>query len=499
MGIKSGAVNGLSRAGLASAFLGTPTTLQPRGGGSATPNARTVWSRTRYPVAEQPYQLFLRGEQGAWYDPSDLSTLFQDTAGQVPVTAVEQPVGRMLDKSGNGNHVTASADTRRPIFRALYNQAQRTEEFNDAYWTKTDVTVTQDQIAAPDGTVTADRINVSATNASHFVTVLLPNAVVGKNYTKRLYVQKGTHDFIQLLLGGNAFGVNAWANFNVNTGVVGTVGTAATASIEDVGNGWYLCTVSANATSAVAAAYTFSVVPSATATRNQSWLATGNETLFVWGADYRFTADGVGLPVYQRVVTSTIYDVADFSPYLAFDGVDDCLFTATAINMTATDQVTVCLGARKLSDVAFNAICEFSVNPETELGSFNATASLQRGGSRATWSAIINGNSLLAGGALTYTAPDTRVSVALLNIAETTASAECVLRLNGLQQTLDFAVFTSAGTGNLGNHQLFLGARNNASVRFNGRLYGLIVRGRLTPSPTLEQTEAWMNGKTRAF
>ena len=43
--------------------------------------------------------LFANGEQGVWYDPSDLSTLFQDSAGTTPVTAVGQPVGLMLDKS----------------------------------------------------------------------------------------------------------------------------------------------------------------------------------------------------------------------------------------------------------------------------------------------------------------------------------------------------------------------------------------------------------------
>jgi hypothetical protein len=50
-----------------------------------------------------PSSLFASGEQGAWYDPSDMSTLFQDTAGTTPVTAIEQPVSLMLDKSkGSG-------------------------------------------------------------------------------------------------------------------------------------------------------------------------------------------------------------------------------------------------------------------------------------------------------------------------------------------------------------------------------------------------------------
>jgi hypothetical protein len=46
-----------------------------------------------------PRDLFSAGEQGAWYDPSDYSTLFTDSAGTTPVTAVEQFVGLMLDKS----------------------------------------------------------------------------------------------------------------------------------------------------------------------------------------------------------------------------------------------------------------------------------------------------------------------------------------------------------------------------------------------------------------
>jgi hypothetical protein len=47
-----------------------------------------------------PSVLFAGGTvAGAWYDPSDLTTLFQDSAGTTPVTGVEQVVGLMLDKS----------------------------------------------------------------------------------------------------------------------------------------------------------------------------------------------------------------------------------------------------------------------------------------------------------------------------------------------------------------------------------------------------------------
>ena len=44
-------------------------------------------------------KLFANGEQGFFYDPNDLSTMYQDAVGTVPVTAAGQPVGLILDKS----------------------------------------------------------------------------------------------------------------------------------------------------------------------------------------------------------------------------------------------------------------------------------------------------------------------------------------------------------------------------------------------------------------
>lgn len=61
--------------------------------------------------------LFADGKQGAWYDPSDLSTMFKDAAGTIPVTTNGDPVGRMLDKSGNGNHATQTVSASRPIYK----------------------------------------------------------------------------------------------------------------------------------------------------------------------------------------------------------------------------------------------------------------------------------------------------------------------------------------------------------------------------------------------
>lgn len=67
--------------------------------------------------AFDPGSLFGDGEQGAWFDPSDLGTMFQDSAGTTPVTADGQPVGLILDKSGRNNHASQATAAKRPLYK----------------------------------------------------------------------------------------------------------------------------------------------------------------------------------------------------------------------------------------------------------------------------------------------------------------------------------------------------------------------------------------------
>ncbi|HWH22758.1 MAG TPA: hypothetical protein VNT25_05640 [Allosphingosinicella sp.] len=63
-----------------------------------------------------PRLLFARGEAGAWYDPSDIGSMFQDSAGTI-AAAVDSPVGRINDKSGRGNHAVQATAAARPMLR----------------------------------------------------------------------------------------------------------------------------------------------------------------------------------------------------------------------------------------------------------------------------------------------------------------------------------------------------------------------------------------------
>lgn len=66
---------------------------------------------------QQIQKLFANNEQGFWYDPNDLSTMFQDAEGTVPVTTVGQPVGLIRDKSGRNNHAFQTIPENRPTLR----------------------------------------------------------------------------------------------------------------------------------------------------------------------------------------------------------------------------------------------------------------------------------------------------------------------------------------------------------------------------------------------
>lgn len=86
------------------------------GGAFWTPSATILVSASK--TFDQIIKsLFSNGEQGFFYDPNDLTTMFQDAAGTVSVTGVGQPVGLIRDKSGRNNHARQTTSASRPILR----------------------------------------------------------------------------------------------------------------------------------------------------------------------------------------------------------------------------------------------------------------------------------------------------------------------------------------------------------------------------------------------
>jgi hypothetical protein len=108
---------------------------------------RTPPGRRSAAAAFSPLALFAAGEKGAWYDPSDFSTMFQDSAGTTPVTATGQPVGLIRDKSGRGSHASQATAASRPTLQ---------QDASGFYYLSFD--------GVDDGLVTAANVDFSATS-----------------------------------------------------------------------------------------------------------------------------------------------------------------------------------------------------------------------------------------------------------------------------------------------------------------------------------------------
>lgn len=181
------------------------------------------------------------------------------------------------------------------------------------------------------------------------------------------------------------------------------------------------------------------------------------------------------------------FQIENGCSYLQFDGSNDSLATSS-IDFTATDNITVFSGLRKLSDVNRGVFVELSVNTDLNAGTFALTA--PNGNGLANLAAYAGGSVRVAGGLATgNAAPVTRVITFAADI-----SADVLSRR---QDGINVGTVTSnQGTGNFLSYPLYIGARAGTSLFFNGRLYSLIVRGAQSNNGQISAAEAWVANKT---
>ncbi len=550
--------------------------------------------------------LFTGGAPGVWYDPSDYSTLFQDSAGTTPVTAVEQPVGLMLDKSQGlvlgselapstipsvsgagwttngtsitatnstasgtialtastsstkfyqvtftasglsgatsymvfssgvaavtkrintaksysfivpgqgtaafeiapyegtafsvtisaitvkelaGNHAFQATSASRPVLSARYNLLTKTEQFDDAAWTKTNSTITVNATTAPDGTATADLMvetvdtgihrlsrSLGTLSAQSLTVSIRHKAGIG---TRNLDVALATStNYVDTIFSSTTGVVVA------ETDVPGAVfsGKRNTFSGPDA-QGFYTATITVNLLST----QTISVIYGLANNASNSYTGGGTSGIYIWGAQLVVT-NSLTSNAYQRVNTATDYATTGFLPYLKFDGVDDSLST-NSISFTSTDKMSVFAGVRKLSDAATGMIYETS----QIYSSFSGAVSLYTTSSNYKTS---------SGGSVFAEATSSSLPSPLTNVLTELASIsgdQLILRVNGVQNAQSTA---DQGTGNYGNYPLFIGRRNNTNFPFNGQIYSMVIVGKAVTAGELTNTENFVNRKTGAY
>ena len=433
-------------------------------------------------AAEVVDGLWKAGEQGVGFDASDLSTMFQDAAGTLPVYApgqgqVDPPVGRILDRSGRGNHAYQTTTTSRPVLSARYNALSASERFDDAYWGFTSTYAVEKTGDVQDPSGRSNAWKITATTGSGAL-----NKVVGAGFKNPVYTV--------ILRAGSRNPDILVRNATTTTNLVGgstsspsTSGTYGKFTNADLGGGWRKLTI--EITSGVATSDVLIIYLGSTGS-----VATG-QYFYAYRAEFREGNDGIGLPEYQRVVDATTYDTVGFPLYLKFDGVDDFLQTA-AVDFSGTDKIFLASTLRKLSDASTGIVAELTTNSSNFAGTFMLAAPSANGVNKFRFSSKGTVQADAATTASIYSAP----YGAIVACSGDIGGAKASLRVNGAVAATSSA---AQGTGNFTSAVLYIGRRGDATTAFNGRLYSLLIRGAATLDALIAKIERYLNQKARIY
>lgn len=190
-----------------------------------------------------------------------------------------------------------------------------TEDFGNAYWTNatTFVSVSTNSAIAPNGTLTADSINEDTTNNLHYVGVTTGFTLTAVPYTLSVYAKKVNRDWVDLSMYDGTTARHAW--FNINTGTIGTVQSGVNASITNVGNGWYRCSM----TMTMGVSNNFIGLGLANADNVSTYTGNGLTACYMWGAQLEL---GSTATTYQPIATTQQAYIASQFKYNLVNPVD---------------------------------------------------------------------------------------------------------------------------------------------------------------------------------
>jgi hypothetical protein len=188
------------------------------------------------------------------------------------------------------------------------------------------------------------------------------------------------------------------------------------------------------------------------------------------------------------VTTATDYADVGVPRSFLFDGFDDSLYTASTLDLSGTDKVTVWAGVYKNSDAATGMVIEASADVAANNGSYHLLAPRNASFNEYVFASKGTAVASTAQSSTAFPAPRSDVLTAIGDISGDVAT----LRVDGAQVSTSS---TDQGTGNYGNYVHFIGRRNNASLPLNGKLYIPVVRGGVTDAATLALTERYVGSR----
>jgi hypothetical protein len=241
--------------------------LQKQSQNTDFPNVRPSLD-LRFALAKKldPRITFTRGSTGTYFGPDGL----MKTAGvneprfdHDPISG--QSLGLLIEESRQ-NLLTYS------------------EDFSDASWIKVSSSISTNQIASPDGLITAEKLVEDTANAQHFVLKTRTGSNETVTFSVFCKAAERTRVFLQL---SNSVNATAQVVYNLSTGTAGSPNSSnadysnISASMIAYPNGWYRCILTATKGSVNTNNY-----PTISTVNNSgSAVYTGDGTsgIYIWG------------------------------------------------------------------------------------------------------------------------------------------------------------------------------------------------------------------------
>jgi hypothetical protein len=214
------------------------------------------------------------------------------------------------DGSGDMSVVRATTATRVNsaglVELVPYNLLTWSEDFTNGAWTKQSSTITSNATTAPNGTLSADKIIETAVNDAHLT--VQSKSISASVITASVFLKKSELQYAVVFI-SNTINKNFAVLFDVNNGTVVTNFTSipsyaapTSSSIEDMGNGWYRCTITA--TDSFTNADLVIALNKSGTDSGFSYVGDGTSGLFLWGAqlnegslkDYQKTETRLNIP-----------------------------------------------------------------------------------------------------------------------------------------------------------------------------------------------------------
>jgi len=266
------------------------------------------------------------------------------------------------------------------------NHFLRSQEVDNAIWTKTNATITANASGAPDGTTTADRLRETAITGSHRISQSL-TITSGQVWTISAWVKADGRDFAWIDFPNAEFGAGSDARFDLSTGET----NSAFAEIEAHPSGFYRISATLTAVASGTVAVLIGLSSTRYASPATTYLGDVTKGVLIWGLQAEV---GAGASTYKATTTAAVAEYwgrsaakcfhsratcADPTQYAAgsktitfapnIDGIPDapgvypCLLSADSrpgeLNLSGFDPASTALGVRarikaRLQDFANN-------------------------------------------------------------------------------------------------------------------------------------------------